>query len=42
MNKYLDKDLNIFFIYGSEIILKNNSKDLIKRMLLSKGFDEKK
>ena len=42
INKYLDKNLNIFFIYGSEIILKNNSKDLIKRKLLSKGFDEKK
>ena len=42
IDKYLDKDLNIFFIYGSEIILKNNSKDLIKKKLLSKGFDEKK
>ena len=27
INKYLDKDLNIFFIYGSEIILKNISKE---------------
>jgi hypothetical protein len=32
--KYLEKPQNIFFIYGSEIVLKNNSKDLIKNLYL--------
>jgi DNA polymerase III delta subunit len=32
---------NIFFIYGSEIVLKNNSKDIIYKSLSSRGFVEK-
>ena len=39
--KYLDKSQNVFFIFGSEVILKNNSKDLLLRHLSERGFKEK-
>ena len=32
---------NIFFIFGSEVVLKNNSKDLLLKHLSNKGFKEK-
>ena len=41
IRKYLGKSQNIFFIFGSEVILKNNSKDILLEHLLSKGFKEK-
>ena len=41
IKKYLDMSHNIFFIYGSEIVLKNNSKDIIYKTLSSRGFVEK-
>lgn len=31
-----------FFIYGSEVVLRNNSKDLIKKYLSQKGFNERR
>lgn len=42
IEKYLNKSPNIFFIYGSEIILRNNSKDILKKHLISQGFGEKR
>ena len=42
IKKYLDKSPNIFFIFGSEVILKNNSKDILKNHLKAKGFTERK
>ena len=42
LTKYLDKSSNIFFLFGSEIILKNNSVDQINSFLKEKGFTEKK
>jgi len=42
IKKYLDTSPNIFFIYGSEVILKNNSKDILKNHLKKKGFTERK
>ena len=42
LTKYLDKSSNIFFLFGSEIILKNNSADQINSFLKEKGFTEKK
>ena len=39
--KYLDQSQNIFFIFGSEVVLKNNSKDLLLKHLSNKGFKEK-
>ena len=42
IEKYLNKSPNIFFIYGSEIILRNSSKDILKKHLISEGFDEKR
>jgi hypothetical protein len=40
--KYINKGLNIFFLFGPEIVLKNNAKDDIKVYLADKGFVEKK
>jgi DNA polymerase-3 subunit delta len=40
--KYINKGLNIFFLFGPEIVLKNNAKDDIKVYLASQGFVEKK
>lgn len=42
LGKYLEKSQNIFFIYGSEVVLRNNSKDLIKKYLSQKGFNERR
>lgn len=39
--KYLDQSQNVFFIFGSEVVLKNNSKDLLLKHLSNKGFKEK-
>ena len=42
LGKYLEKSQNIFFIFGSEVVLRNNSKDLIKEYLSHKGFSERR
>lgn len=42
INKYLDKSPNNFFLYGPEIVLKNNSKDILIKYLRKKGFNEKR
>lgn len=42
LDKYLDKSPNIFFIYGSEVVLKNSSKDKIINFLSKKGFNERR
>ena len=40
--KYVDKSSNIFFVFGSEVILRNNSIDHINKHFKDKGFSEKK
>ena len=40
--KYLDMSSNIFFLFGSEIILKNDSVNQINSFLKEKDFTEKK
>ena len=42
LTKYLDKSSNIFFLFGSEIILKNDSVNKINSFLGERGFTEKK
>ena len=42
LNKYIQKSPNILFIYGSEIVLKNNAKDDLFRQFKKEGFTEKK
>ena len=42
LGKYLEKSQNIFFIFGSEVVLRNNSKDLIKECLSQRGFNERR
>jgi DNA polymerase-3 subunit delta len=42
LNKYLDKSPNIFFLYGPEFVLRNNSKDILKKYLNTIGFHEKR
>ena len=42
LTKYLDKSSNIFFLFGSEIILKNDSVNKINSFLEERGFTEKK
>ena len=42
LNKYLDKSTNIFFLYGPEVVLRNNSKDILKKYLNTIGFHEKR
>ncbi len=42
LTKYLDKSSNIFFLFGSEIILKNDSVNKINSFLEDRGFTEKK
>jgi DNA polymerase III delta subunit len=42
LNKYLDKSPNVFFLYGSEVVLRNNSKDTLKKYLHTKGFYERR
>ena len=40
--KYISKGLNIFFLFGPEVVLKNNAKDDIRVHLAAQGFVEKK
>jgi len=40
--KYIDRSSNIFFVFGSEVILRNNSIDHINKHFKDKGFSEKK
>ena len=40
--KYIDKSEKIFFIYGDEIVLRNNARDYICNFYKKNGFDEKK
>jgi len=40
--KYINKGLNIFFLFGPEVVLKNNAKDDIGVHLAAQGFVEKK
>ncbi len=42
IEKYIDKSQNIFFTYGPEIILRNNSIDYINNFFKKKDFTEKK
>ena len=42
LNKYITKSSNIFFVFGSEIVLKNNSVDQINSFLREQDFTEKK
>ena len=42
LNKYLDKSPNIFFLYGPEVVLRNNSKYILKKYLNTIGFHEKR
>ena len=42
LSKYINKSSNIFFVFGPEIVLKNNSVDLINQFLKEKSFNEKK
>ena len=40
--KYINKSSNIFFVFGSEVILRNNSVDDINKYFKDMGFTEKK
>ena len=42
LNKYLDKSPNIFFLYGTEVVLRNDTKDILKKHLYKTGFHERK
>ena len=42
LNKYIEKSSNIFFIFGPEIVLRNNSSYQINKFFKEKGFTEKK
>ncbi len=42
LKKYIDKSPKIFFVFGPEIILKNNSVDLLNQFHKENGFTEKK
>ena len=41
LSKHIGKSPNVFFIFGSEIILKNHVKSRILETLASRGFSEK-
>ena len=41
IKKYLDKSPKIFFLFGSEIVLINDSADQINDFFVSKGFSER-
>ena len=41
IKKYLDKSPKIYFLYGSEIVLINDSADQINDFFISKGFSER-
>ena len=40
LGKYLETSKNIFFIYGSEVVLRNNAKDDVKRTITKENFDQ--
>ena len=42
LKKYIDKSSNIFFVFGSEIVLRNSSVDHINQFFKSTGYSEKK
>ena len=42
IEKYIDKSPNIFFTYGPEIILRNNTTDIINNFFKQKNFTERK
>ena len=42
LNKYIEKSPNIFFIFGSEIVLRNHARDQINEFFKKDGFTEKK
>ena len=42
LKKYIDKSPRLFFIFGSEVILKNTSIDQINKFYKKNGFTEKK
>ena len=42
LTKYIDKSPRLFFIFGSEVILKNTSIDQINEFYKKNGFTEKK
>jgi len=42
LKKYIDKSPRLFFVYGPEIILKNDSIDHINEFYKKRGFTEKK
>lgn len=42
LKKYIDKHNKIFFIFGSEIVLKNSSSDLVNEYYKDKGYTERK
>ena len=42
LKKYIDKSPRLFFVYGPEIILKNDSIDHIIEFYKKHGFTEKK
>ena len=42
LNKYIEKSPNIFFIFGSEIVLRNHTRDQINEFFKKDGFTEKK
>ena len=42
LNKYIEKSSNIFFIFGSEIVLRNHTRDQINEFFKKDGFTEKK
>jgi hypothetical protein len=41
LKKYIDKSNKIFFIFGSEIVLKNNSVDIVNEHFQEKGYTER-
>ena len=42
LNKYIEKSPNIFFIFGTEIVLRNHTRDQINKFFKKDGFTEKK
>ena len=42
LSKYLEKSQNLYFIYGPEVVLRNHSKDEIKRSLANQGFIDRR
>jgi DNA polymerase-3 subunit delta len=42
LSKYLEKSQNVYFIYGPEVVLRNHSKDEIKKSLANQGFIERR